>query len=81
MVVIELYPTFAHCGAKVSCCHCILGYDYITIIAPGVGSNALFEDHHGILHIPVHEMQLEVDANGLPPWTSLNWAVNGRGIP
>ena len=71
MVVIALSPAFENCGANVSCCHFLLSYEHVAIIAPGVGYKALFEDHNGILHVPVHEIQSEVGANGLPPWTSL----------
>ena len=81
MVVTALSHGFAHCGAKVSCHHCLLGYEHVALIAPGVDYRDLIEDHNGVLHMPVHEMQLEVGANGLPPWTHLNWAVNGCGQP
>ena len=81
MVGIALSPNFAHCGYKVSCRHCLLGYEHVAIVTPGVGSRALFEDHNGVLHVPVHDMQSEVGVNGLPHWTSLNRAVNGRGCP
>ena len=81
MVVLAISPAFEHCGAKVSCRHFLLVYGNFAIIAPGVGSRALFEDHNGVLHVPVHEMQSEVGANGLPPWTYLNWSVNGHGRP
>ena len=67
MVVLELSPAFEHCGTKVSCRHCLLVYEHYLMIAPGVGSRSLFEDHNGFLHVPVHEIQLEVGANGLPP--------------
>ena len=79
MVVIAISPAFAHCGAKVSCHHCLPGYEHVALIAPGVESRALVEDHNGFLHMPVCEMQLEVGMNSLPPWTYLNPAVNGRG--
>ena len=79
MVVISLSPDFTHCGAKVSCYHCLLGYEHVAMIAPGVESRALVEDHNGVLHIPVNGMQSEVVMNSLPPWTYLNRSVNGRG--
>ena len=81
MVVIALYPDFTHCGAKVSCHHCLPVYEHAAPIAPGVDSRYLVEDHNGFLHMPVHEMQSEVGMNSLPPWTYLNQAVNGRGCP
>ena len=79
MVVIAISPAFAHCGAKVSCHHCLPGYEHVALVAPGVESRALVEDHNGVLHMPVHGMQLEVGMNSLPPCTYLNRAVNGCG--
>ena len=79
MVMLALSPDFAHCDAKVSFCHCLMSYEHVAIIEPGVGSRAIFEDHNGVLHVPYHKMQSEVGANGLAPWTSLNWSANGNG--
>ena len=76
MVVIAVYPAFAHCGVNVSCRHCLLCYEHVAIIAPGVGYISLVEDHNVFLHVPVHEMQSGVGENGLPLWTYLNRAVN-----
>ena len=81
MVVIALSPDFTYCGAKVSCHHCLPGYEHVAMIASGVESRALVEDYNGVLHMPVHGMQSEVGVNSLPPWTYLNRAVNGRGRP
>ena len=79
MVVIALSPAFTHCGAKVSCYHCLPGYEHVAMIAPGIESRDLVEDHNGVLHIPVHEIQSEVGMNSLPPWKYLNQAANGLG--
>ena len=81
MVVISLSPAFSYCGAKVSCHHCLPVYEHVAMIAPGVDSRALVEDHNCVLHMPVNGMQLEVGANGIPPWKYLNREVNGRGCP
>ena len=81
MVVIALYPNLTYCGAKVSCHHCLPGYEHVSLIAPGAESRYLVEDHNGVLHMPVHGILLEVDVNSLPPWAYLNRAVNGRGRP
>ena len=51
MVVISLSPAFVNCGANVSCRHCLLGYEHVATIAPGVGSRALVEDHNVVLHV------------------------------
>ena len=58
MVVILHSPDFSHCGAIVSCHHCLPGYEHVALSAPGVESRALVEDHNGVLHMPVHGMQL-----------------------
>ena len=58
MVVIALSPAFVNCGANVSCRHCLLGYEHVATIAPGVGSRALVEDHNVVLHVSVYEIQL-----------------------
>ena len=79
MVVISLSPDFSYCGAKVSCHHCLPVYEHVAMIAPGVESRALVEDHNGVLHMPVHVMQSEVGMNSIPLCTYLNRAVNGRG--
>ena len=79
MVVLALSPAFLHCGANVSCRHFLLVYEHVALIAPEVGSRALFEDHNFVLHVPVHEIQSEVGANDCPPWTYLNRAFGGRG--
>ena len=80
MVVIALSPDFTHYGAKVSCHHCLQGYERGALIVPVVESRYLVEDHNGVLHMPVHGMQLGVSINSLSPWTYLNRAVNGRGL-
>ena len=80
MVVLVFSPAFASCCSKVSCRHFLPSYENVALISPGLGSRYLFEDQNGVLHVPVHEMQLGVGANGLPLWTSLNEAVNGRGL-
>ena len=67
MLVTSLYPDFVHFGAKVSWHYFLLGYEHVSLIVPGVGSRSLVEDHNGLLHMSVHEMQLEVGTNGLPP--------------
>ena len=81
MVVILHSPDFSHCGSIVSCHHCLSGYEHVTMIAPGVESRYLVEDHNGVLHMTVHGMQSEVGMNSLPLCTYLNRAVNGRGRP
>ena len=81
MVVIALSPEFTYCGAKVSWHHCLQGYERVALITPVVESRYLVEDHNGVLHMPVNGMHLGVSINSLPPWTYLNRAVNGRGIP
>ena len=79
MVVIALSPAFSHCGANVTCRHFFLGYEHVAIIEPGAGSRALVEDHNGVLHLSVHEIQLEVGTNVLPHCTPPNRSVNGCG--
>ena len=57
----------------------LLGYKNVALIAPRVGERYFVEDHNSILRVPLHVIQLEVGMDGLPPWTSLNQAVYGRG--
>ena len=44
-----------------------------------VRTRDFFEDHNSVLQVPVHVIQQEVDVGGLPPWTSLNQSLDGRG--
>ena len=67
MVVIALSPDFTYCGAKVSWHHCLQGYERVALIAPGVDSRYLVEDHNGVLYMPVHETHSEVGA--MDQWT------------
>ena len=57
----------------------LLGYKNVALIAPRVGARAFVEDHNSSLQMPVHIIQMEVGVAGLPPWTSLNHTVDGRG--
>ena len=50
-------PPHEHCGAKVSHHYFIPGYELVSLLAPGVGSRALLEDHNGALSVPVHEIK------------------------
>ena len=81
MAVSALSPAFTHCGAKVSCHHCLPGYEHVELIAPGVESRALVEDQNGVLQIQVDGMQSEVSVKSLSPWTYLDREVNVRGRP
>ena len=59
--------------------YCLLGYTNVELIAPRLGSRVFVEDQNSFLQMPVNVMQLEVGVAGIPPWTSLNQAVDGRG--
>ena len=74
-------PSLAHCRAKVSRHHSPPWYEHVTLLTPGVGNMILVEDYNSVLHIPVHEMQLDVGVAGCTPWTSLNQATNGHFSP
>ena len=58
-----------------------LGYKHVSLLASGVGSRFLLEDHNGVLNMPVHEIQSEVGATGHPTCKSINQEVNGRVHP
>ena len=67
MAVFLIYPSLSLFGSRVSCRHCPPGYEHVTLIAPGVVSRSLVEYHNYLLHVPVHEIQLEFGVTGIPP--------------
>ena len=79
MATLSIRPSLEIFGAEVSRRHRPPGYEHVTLIAPGVGSRELIEDHNYVIHVKVHEIQPEVGATGLPPWKSLHWSGNGHG--
>ena len=79
--MLSIRPPLAHCGAEVSRRHHLPGYEHVALILLWVGDRALVGDHNVVLHVPVHEIQAEVGADGFPSWKALNQAVDGRGHP
>ena len=44
-----------------------------------VEAREFFEDHNSFLQVTVHIMYMKVGVASIPPWTSLNQEVDGRG--
>ena len=81
MAALSLHTYLENCVAEVSQCHFPPWYEHTTLITLGLGSRALVDDQNCVLHVPVHEIKLEVGATGHPTWTYLHRAVDGHVHP
>ena len=55
------------------------GVKNVALISPRVGERSFVEDQNSVLQVPENIMKTEAGVAGLPPWTSFNQAVYGRG--
>ena len=55
------------------------GDEHVTGWAVVVGAVPLLHNHYRVLHVVVHEVNLEVGARHRPPLTVPNWTPNGPG--
>ena len=59
---------------------CLPWDEHITSFIPSTRANAFIQDDNGVLHVPVHKMNPEVEEIGVPTWAYLNRTVNSWGI-